>query len=378
MGAGGIVLATIEEQIKSLEDEISKTKYNKATQGHIGKLKAKIAALRARKEKAQAHAKSSGGGPGFEVKKSGDASVALVGFPSVGKSSLISQLTDAESNIGDFAFTTLTCIPGLMEHRGAKIQILDLPGLIKGAAEGKGRGREILNVIRSTDMVLYVMDPFQKSHFEILDQELWKSGMRLNQQPPQVFITRTERGGIVVRSTLEQTNLTEQEIREIVRSFGIVSATVTLRTDVTDDHIVDTLAGSRVYSRAVVVLNKIDLATENDLERSRSRLPEGWPVLEVSAKTGEGIDQMKDFIFDNLHFMSIYLKPQGQEADLIEPLIVKDTSTVRDICTKLHRDFVRKFRYARVKGPSAKFDWQRVGLDHVLKDDDLLTIITRK
>ena len=304
--------------------------------------------------------------------------MALVGFPSVGKSSLISRLTDADSNIGDFAFTTLTCIPGLMEHRGAKIQILDLPGLIKGAAEGKGRGRDILNVIRSTDMVLYVVDPFQKSHFEILDQELWKSGMRLNQQPPQVFITRTKRGGIIVRSTLEQTNLTEEEIRGIVRSFGIVSATVTLRTDVTDDHIVDTLAGSRIYSRAVVVVNKIDLATEKDLGRTRSMLPESWPILEVSAKTGEGIDGMKDFIFDNLHFMSIYLKPQGKEADLVEPLIVKDTSTVRDVCAKLHRDFVRKFRYARVKGPSAKFDWQRVGLDHVLKDDDLLTIITRK
>jgi small GTP-binding protein len=377
-GTGGIVLATIEEQIKSLEDEISKTKYNKATQGHIGKLKAKIAALRARKEKAQAHAKASGRGPGFEVKKSGDASVALVGFPSVGKSSLISQLTEADSNIGDFAFTTLTCIPGLMEHRGAKIQILDLPGLIKGAAEGKGRGREILNVIRSTDMVLYVIDPFQGAHFEILDHELWKSGMRLNQKPPQVFITRTRRGGIVVRSTLEQTNLTKEEIQGIVRSFGIVSATVTLRTDVTDDHIVDTLAGSRIYSHAVIVLNKIDLATEKDLEEARSLLPEDWPVLEVSAKTGEGIEHMKDFIFENLHFMSIYLKPQSREADLIEPLIVKDTSTVRDVCVKLHRDFVRKFRYARVKGPSAKFDWQRVGLDHVLMDEDLLTIITRK
>ncbi len=133
-------MATIEEQIKALEEEISKTKYNKATQGHIGKLKAKIAALRHRKEKAQAHARSSGGGQGFEVKKSGDASVALVGFPSVGKSSLISQLTEVDSDAGDFAFTTLTCIPGVMEHRGAKIQILDLPGLIKGASEGKGGG----------------------------------------------------------------------------------------------------------------------------------------------------------------------------------------------------------------------------------------------
>ena len=87
---------------------------------------------------------------------------------------------------------------------------------------------------------------------------------------------------------------------------------------------------------------------------------------------------MKDFIFDNLHFMSIYLKPQGQDADMIEPLIVKDTSTVRDVCVKLHRDFVRKFRYARVKGPSAKFDWQRVGLDHHLNDGDVLTVILRK
>ena len=182
----------------------------------------------------------------------------------------------------------------------------------------------------------------------------------------------------MVRSTLEQTNLTEEEIQGIVRSFGIVSATVTLRTDVTDDHIVDTLAGSRIYSHAVIVLNKIDLATEKDLEEARSLLPEGWPVLEVSAKTGEGIESMKDFIFDNLRFMSIYLKPQSKEADLVEPLIVKDTSTVRDVCVKLHRDFVRKFRYARVKGPSAKFDWQRVGLDHVLMDEDLLTIITRK
>ena len=68
----------------------------------------------------------------------------------------------------------------------------------------------------------------------------------------------------------------------------------------------------------------------------------------------------------------------GQEADLVEPLIIKDTSTVRDVCVKLHRDFVRKFRYARVKGPSGKFDWQRVGLDHLLKDGDILSIILRR
>ena len=76
--------------------------------------------------------------------------------------------------------------------------------------------------------------------------------------------------------------------------------------------------------------------------------------------------------------MAIILKTHGQDSDLIEPLIVKDDSTVRDVCVSLHRDFVRKFRYARVKGPSAKFDWQRVGLDHPLQHNDLLTILIRR
>ena len=66
-------------------------------------------------------------------------------------------------------------------------------------------------------------------------------------------------------------------------------------------------------------------------------VPDNWPILRVSAKTNEGIEEMKDFIYDNLGFMSIYLKPQGQEADLVEPLIVKDDSTVREICVSAQR-----------------------------------------
>ena len=136
-------METIVEQIADIQTEIDKTQKNKATEHHLGKLKAKIAKLKAEQEKRQAHAKSSGPAKGFEVKKSGDATVTLVGFPSVGKSTLIVQVTDAQSETGGYAFTTLPCIPGVMEHRGAKIQILDLPGLIKGAADGKGRGKEL-------------------------------------------------------------------------------------------------------------------------------------------------------------------------------------------------------------------------------------------
>jgi hypothetical protein len=61
-----------------------------------------------------------------------------------------------------------------------------------------------------------------------------------------------------------------------------------------------------------------------------------------------------------------------------EPLIVKQGSTVKDVCEYLHRDMARKFRYALVTGKSAKFKEQTVGLEHVLLDEDILTIIQKR
>jgi len=75
--------------------------------------------------------------------KSGDARVALIGFPSVGKSTLLNRLTNTHSEAGAYEFTTLTCIPGKIEYNGANIQLLDLPGIIEGASAGKGRGRQV-------------------------------------------------------------------------------------------------------------------------------------------------------------------------------------------------------------------------------------------
>ncbi len=108
-------------QISELEKELSGTKYNKATQGHFAVVKAKIAML---KEKESARQRGAGKTDGFTVRKSGDATVILVGFPSVGKSTLLNVLTNASSQVAAYAFTTLTCIPGLMEYKGAKFKFL--------------------------------------------------------------------------------------------------------------------------------------------------------------------------------------------------------------------------------------------------------------
>lgn len=366
-------MATIEEQIKEIEEEIFNTQKNKATEHHIGKLKAKIAKLRAQQELQ----KVKGGGTGrrFYIKKSGDATVALVGFPSVGKSSLLNYLTGSKSEVAAYHFTTLEVIPGVMEYKSAKIQILDMPGLIKGAARGKGRGREVITAARAADIILLLGDVFNY-RLDILMRELYDAGIRLDKQPPDISITPENKGGIIIRSTVQLTKMTEREIAEIIRVYGIVNANVTLREDIDTDSLVDFLAGNRVYIPSVVAINKFDLRYTGVEEKIKETINRDY--LKVSAVTHEGLEELKETIYDTLGFIRVYLKPKGGKADLDEPLVILNGSTIRTVCEHLHRDFVDLFRYSLVWGKSAKFPGQSVGLNHYLADGDIISIITKR
>ena len=94
--------------------------------------------------------------------------MGLVGFPSVGKSTLMSKLTGTESLAAAYEFTTLTCIPGTFRYKGCKIQLLDLPGIIEGAKDGKGRGRQVIGVARTCGLILIVLDASQPMTHKLL------------------------------------------------------------------------------------------------------------------------------------------------------------------------------------------------------------------
>jgi small GTP-binding protein len=367
------IMVTIDEQILEIEEEIKKTPYNKATQHHIGKLKAKLARL---SDEADKRKSKKGDAKGYGVKKSGHATVVLVGMPSVGKSTLLNCLTEAESEVGAYHFTTLKVVPGVMRYKEAIIQILDLPGLVKGAAKGKGRGREVLSVARAADLVVLLMDVYD-TKMDVLVNELVKGGIRMNQTAPDVVLIKKEKGGVSVSSTVKLTILTEETIAAIVREYGHVSADIILREDITEDRLIDAMAGNRVYMPAIVVVNKIDLASSEQLDDLKKNLT-GFPIFYISAEKKEGISELKNVIYDKLDFIRIYMKPQGKKADLTEPLVIKKDSSVGDVCDFIHRTFKSRFRYANVWGSSAKFPGQTVGMRHMMEDGDILTIVVSK
>lgn len=371
-------MATIAEQIKELEDEILKTQKNKATEFHIGKLKAKIAAHKREQEK-QAAA-SGGAGVSFSVKKSGNATVGLIGLPSAGKSTILGAVTGKDSEIGAYEFTTLTVIPGMLKHRFADIQILDMPGIISGASLNKGRGREVIAAARNSDLILLTLDAKQaRKHLPVILRELEQSAIRINRRPKDINIYRRDRGGLQVHTMRKQSHMTDEQIADIVAQFRINSADIIVRDDITPDDLVDHLSGNRVYIKAVAIVNKVDLVGPEVFEELKEWLKEeGFPAVPMVANKKLGVEEAKDTIYDALDFMQVFLKPHGGDADMEEPLIIQKGSDVGFVCDKLHREFRKKFRYAQVWGKSAKFPGQTVSIDHKLVDGDLVMIVVQK
>jgi uncharacterized protein len=365
----------IPEKIKEIQDQIHQTQINKATEFHIGLLKAKIARLkREMQENVHGRTMHTGGeNVGFDVRKAGDATVVLIGLPSVGKSTLLNRLTNAKSRVASYHFTTLTAVPGMLHHRGAKIQVLDLPGIIEGAANGKGFGKRVLSVARGADLVLIVLDVFQPHHLSVLKKELREAGLRLDEEPPEIVVEKTSIGGISINAQVP-IKVSESLVKEIMRVYGLHNGRVIIREpNLTDDQLIDVLNGNRIYLPSLVVLNKIDLVNRGFTQEIQSKI--GSNFIPVSADAGINIDALKEAIYQKLGFIRIYMRPKGSETDFDEPLIIKSGSTVQDVCNKIHRNMAKNFRYGLVWGKSAKFAGQKVGLDHRLVDEDVITIV---
>jgi hypothetical protein len=362
------------EKIQELEKDIGKTKYNKRTQHAIGLMKAKLAVMKERAIQRSSTGKGKGDDR-FAVRKTGDGTAVLLGFPSVGKSTLLNKITNAKSDIGAYSFTTLKAVPGLMEYKFAKIQIIDVPGIVTGAASGRGRGKEVMGMLRNADLILVLVDALYPEHYNAILSEIYETGIRVNQEKPDVKITKKERGGISVAETVSLTKIEQKTIIDICREMRINNAEIMIRSDIDADQLIDVIKGDKVYTKSLTILTKMDLIDKKELNRIKKDIK---PEIIVSAAKNIGMDELKDAIYNKMEFIRIFLKEANKKADMEEPLIMFKGCTIRDVCSKLHKDFIDKFRFAKVWGKSAKFDGQKfIKLDKKLTDQDILEIRIR-
>uniref|UniRef100_A0A674MTF6 Developmentally-regulated GTP-binding protein 2 n=1 Tax=Takifugu rubripes TaxID=31033 RepID=A0A674MTF6_TAKRU len=354
----------ILEKIAEIEREIARTQKNKATEYHLGLLKAKLAKYRAQLLEPS---KSAGAkGEGFDVMKSGDARVALIGFPSVGKSTFLSLMTSTESEAASYEFTTLTCIPGVIQYKGANIQLLDLPGIIEGAAQGKGRGRQVIAVARTADVVIMMLDATKGDvQRELLEKELESVGIRLNREKPNIYFKIKKGGGLSFNSTVPLTQCSEKLVQLILHEYKIFNAEVLFREDSTPDDFIDVIVGNRVYMPCLYVYNKVDQISIEEVDRLAHR------------PNTLNLDYLLEMLWEYLSLICIYTKKRGERPDFNDPIIMRRGSNVEHVCHRIHRTLASQFKYSLVWGTSTKYSPQRVGLTHVMEHEDVIQIVKK-
>lgn len=353
-------MLTIDEQIAQIEEVLRKTPHHKATNGFIGAMRAKIAKLK--DKEIEATTKGGGGGGGFSVKKQGDATVVLIGPPSAGKSTLINRLTNAESKVAPYAFTTVTVIPGMLKYKEAYIQILDVPGLIEGAKEGKGRGKEVLAVVRGADLLIIMTDTDRLERIDKMVVELEGAGIRINKTSPDVIIDKQSEGGLEIQSNISQ-DIDKDTIKEIAREYGIKNGVITLKERVTIGRLFDAFSSNRAYIPAIFVINKVD---SPDIAKHYKK--GSHQILNISAEKGTGIQELIDRIWNTLKFVTVYLVKPNEEPNLSNPMVMKAGETLRDVALKIGPDFAEDKKLVKIWGAGAKFPGQEVSFDTKVLD----------
>lgn len=173
----------------------------------------------------------------------------------------------------------LTTVPGCVMYNGAKIQMLDLPGIIQGAKDGKGRGRQVIAVAKTCNLIFIVLDVNKPlTDKKLIEQELEGFGIRVNKEPPNIVFRKKDKGGVSITSTIPLTHIDSDEIRAVMGEYKITSADIAFRCDATIDDLIDVIEEkSRRYIPVIYALNKIDAITIEELD-ILYRIPNSVPI----------------------------------------------------------------------------------------------------
>jgi small GTP-binding protein len=306
--------STVQEKIETLEDLIGTIPKHKGTDKLRAGLRRRLSKLKSSTQgKQQLGRKESV----YNIDKEGAGQVVIIGYANVGKSSFVASLTNATPEVAEFPFTTWKPTPGMMQVEDIQIQVIDTPPLNRDFVEP-----ELLDMIRRADVVILMVDLQADPLVQLEESMAFLKDHRI--------------------APLHDEDL-PREVRQTLKP---------------------------IY---VVVNKNDDESTDEDFDIFRELLEEDCPLISISVKTGRNIDELKRLLFDELEVIRIYSKAPGKDPDLSTPYIMEKGSTVEEFARKVHQDFYKNLKTARVWGDVA-FEGQMVSRNHVLKDGDVVEL----
>ncbi len=373
---------TPEEKLKALQEFLSSVPKHKGTENLRAWVRKKIAELKEEIEERKAR-RTGKGGISFFVEKEGAAQVVLISMPNSGKSSLLKALTNAKPAVSPLPFTTKLPIPGMLKYEDIQFQLVEAPSIIEGASKGSiWWGSRVLGMARNADAIALVIDLSNDPIYQIkvLVRELEEAGILIKRPKGYVKILKSKAiHGIKVIMYGRLEGATADDVKKLLESYRIYNAEVKIFGEVTLDDVEKAVFENVTYKPSLLILNKVDLVSKDVIKRVMDYLKETLPDIKyvfTSATKGIGITEIAPKIFEVANIIRVYTKEPNSPKPSPEPLILPKGSTVEDAIRKIREEFLKHFKYARIWGPSAKYPGERVGLNHVLADGDIIEVRT--
>ncbi|MCS7099669.1 MAG: TGS domain-containing protein, partial [Sulfolobales archaeon] len=274
--------------------------------------------------------------------------------------------------------------PGMVRYEDVQIQLIDTPPFVPEATSGKASWRaKLIGLARNADALLIVLDSTSDpvEQFRNIVEDLENAGIMLRKPRGRVQIERSKAySGVRLAKMGKILDGTEEDVRKLLESYRVYNALVKIYGEVSLDDIEKALFEASVHKSSVTLLNKVDLAGSEVVEEQLKELKELAPytqILPVSATSRLGLEAVPKYLFAVLELIRVYTKEPNSKEPSREPLVIPKGSTVEDAIKYIREEFLKYFKYARIWGPSAKYPGEKVGLDHVLSDGDIIEVRTQ-
>ena len=365
------------EKLQRMQEFLSLVPKHKGTAKLCAQVKKQMATMRKEMEEKRRR-KAGRGGPKFFIEKEGAAQIVLVGLTNVGKSSLLTSVTNSKVEVSANPYTTREPTPGIMNYEDIQFQLLEAPALMEGSADGRAWGLQTLALARNADGLILMVDLSQDSieQLSLILNEMEKTRIFVSKPKARVEIERKFVGAglrIVLIGRLVDCNF--RDVEHLLKSYRITDAVVKILGEATLDEVEDAIFESTVYKPAVIVANKIDLENaEANLKPLMAYVDNKLPIVAVSCEKGYGLEKLGEILFKTLDIIRVYTKEPCEQEFSKRPFVLKKGATVYELAKSIHSDFRENFSFAKIWADRLAFSPQKVGSSFVLDDGDIVEI----